>query len=157
MTTQSSQDDLQVLLTLLPDRIHKKIREIGHEESLLEIIMDLGRVPTARYVDGELILQEEEISQPEIDLVVNGIGDFDDDNRAGIARTLHRISGIRNRRQQVVGLTCRVGRAVYGTTDIIADIVDSGKSILLLGRPPWPMRAFAWARSMRSPSPSAPA
>jgi stage III sporulation protein SpoIIIAA len=135
MTTQSSQDDLQVLLTLLPDRIRTKIREIGHEENLLEIIMDLGRGPTARYVDGELILQEEEISQPEIDLVVNGIGDFDDDNRAGIARTLHRISGIRNRRQQVVGLTCRVGRAVYGTTDIIADIVDSGKSILLLGRP----------------------
>lgn len=97
--------------------------------------MDLGRVPTARYVEGEIVLHDEEVSQAEIDLVVNSIGEFDDDNRAGIARTLHRISGIHNRREQVVGLTCRVGRAVYGTTDIIADIVEEGQSILLLGRP----------------------
>ncbi len=135
MTTETIHEDLRALLTLLPERIRTKIEEIGNQDALLEVIMDLGRVPTARYVEGEIVLHEEEVSQAEIDLVVNSIGEFDDDNRAGIARTLHRISGIHNRREQVVGLTCRVGRAVYGTTDIIADIVEEGQSILLLGRP----------------------
>jgi stage III sporulation protein SpoIIIAA len=97
--------------------------------------MDLGRAPTARYVDGERALREEEVTHQEIEQVVAGIGDFDDDNRAGIARTLHRISGIRNRREQVVGLTCRVGRAVYGTIEIIEDIIAEGHSLLILGRP----------------------
>jgi stage III sporulation protein SpoIIIAA len=135
MTTQTIHEDLRALLTLLPERIRTKIEEIGNQDALLEVIMDLGRVPTARYVEGEIVLHQEEVSQAEIDLVVNSIGEFDDDNRAGIARTLHRISGIHNRREQVVGLTCRVGRAVYGTTDIIADNVEEGQSILLLGRP----------------------
>ncbi len=101
----------------------------------LEVVMDLGRVPTARYINGEIEIRQDEVTQSEIDQVIDGIGDFDDDNRAGIARTLHRISGIRNRRGQVVGLTCRIGRAVYGTIEIIQDIVDDGHSILLLGRP----------------------
>ncbi len=135
MSTKTIHEDLQALLKLLPDRICTKIETYGHEDALLEVIMDLGRVPTARYVTGEITLHEEEVTQAEIDTVVNNIGKFDDDNRAGIARTLHRISGIHNRRKQVVGLTCRVGRAVYGTTDIIADIVEEGQSVLLLGRP----------------------
>ncbi len=97
--------------------------------------MDLGRRPTARYTHGEVTLRQEEVSKAEIDGVVNRIGEFDDDNRAGMARTLHRISAIRNRRGIIVGLTARVGRAVYGTIDIIADLVESGQSILLLGRP----------------------
>jgi stage III sporulation protein SpoIIIAA len=97
--------------------------------------MDFGRQPTGRYLDGEVVLRQEEVTQDEIDQVVNAIGDFDDDNRAGVARTLHRISGIRNRRGTVVGLTLRVGRAVFGTIDIISDIVEEGHSILLLGRP----------------------
>ncbi|MFQ5400863.1 MAG: R3H domain-containing nucleic acid-binding protein [Anaerolineae bacterium] len=130
-----AREDLQALLAILPARVRHCIEELGHEEALLEVVMDLGRPPTARYTDGEVVLNPEEITQAEIDLVVNGIGDFDDDNRAGIARTLHRIAGIRNRRGQVVGLTCRVGRAVYGTIDIVNDIVEQGKSILLLGRP----------------------
>jgi stage III sporulation protein SpoIIIAA len=102
---------------------------------LLEIVMDLGRTPSARFTNGEIVLRETEVTSEEIEQVVDGIGDFDDDNRAGIARTLHRISGIRNRRDQVVGLTCRVGRAVYGTIDIIDDIIAEGQSILILGRP----------------------
>ncbi len=135
-TTQiQAQEDLQTLLALLPRHVCEKIEEIGRADELLEIILDLGRPPSARYVDGELILLPEEVNRAEIELVVNGIGDFDDDNRAGIARTLHRIAGIRNRRGEVVGLTCRVGRAVYGTIDIIEDIVEEGQSILLLGRP----------------------
>ena len=132
---QQAKEDLQTLLAILPISIRESIEEIGNEEELLEVVMDLGRAPTARYVDGEKTLRAEEVSRAEIDLVVNGIGDFDDDNRAGIARTLHRISGIRNRRGDVVGLTCRVGRAVYGTIDIVADLVEEGHSILLLGRP----------------------
>lgn len=132
---KQAREDLEALLTILPLRVRHKIEEIGRQHELLEIVMDLGRIPTARYVDGEILLNSTEISQVEIDGVVASIGDFDDDNRTGIARTLHRISGIRNRRGQVVGLTCRVGRAVYGTIDIIADIVAEGHSILLLGRP----------------------
>jgi stage III sporulation protein SpoIIIAA len=135
MSTTQAQEDLQTLLALLPRRVREKIEEIGHEDELLEVILDLGRSPSARYVDGEVMLLPEDVDRAEIDLVVNGIGDFDDDNRAGIARTLHRIAGIRNRRGEVVGLTCRIGRAVYGTIDIIKDVVDEGQSILLLGRP----------------------
>ncbi len=134
METQAK-EDLQALLVLLPERVRRSIEQQGNETELLEIVMDLGRPPTARYVGGERTLHQDEITQAEINTVVNGIGDFDDDNRAGIARTLHRIAGIRNRRGQVVGLTCRIGRAVYGTIDIIEDIVEEGHSILLLGRP----------------------
>ena len=97
--------------------------------------MDLGRRPTARFIDGEVILRETGVLEQEIMQVVKSISDFDDDNRAGIARTLHRIAGIRNRRGDVIGLTCRIGRAIYGTIDIIADIVEEGQSILLLGAP----------------------
>lgn len=132
---EQAKADLQKLLVLLPAPIAEKIESIGREVELLEVVMDLGRQPTARYTDGEVVLRQEEVTAADIAAVVNGIGDFDDDNRAGIARTLHRISGIRNRKGEVVGLTCRVGRAVYGTIDIIEDIIAEGHSILLLGRP----------------------
>lgn len=130
-----AREDLAMLLEILPTHIRRAIERVGREEALLEVVMDLGRQPTARYVDGEIILSDEEVSQADINQVVDGMGDLDDDNRAGVARTLHRISGIRNRKGMVVGLTCRVGRAVYGTIDIIADIVEEGHSILLLGQP----------------------
>ncbi|MEM7117091.1 MAG: R3H domain-containing nucleic acid-binding protein [Chloroflexota bacterium] len=130
-----ARQDLEKLMTILPERICKQITTVGREHELLEVVMDYGRLPSARYVDGEKTFEGSEITREEIENVVDKIGNFDDDNRAGIARTLHRISGIRNRRGDVVGLTCRVGRAVYGTIDIIADIVDQGYSILLLGRP----------------------
>ncbi len=128
-------EDLRTLLSVLPYSIRERVELNGDIDQLLEIVMDLGRLPTARYVDGEMILRDSEVNREEIDQVVNSIGDFDDDNRAGIARTLHRISGIRNRRGQVVGLTLRIGRAVYGTIEIVDDIVAEGHSILLLGRP----------------------
>jgi stage III sporulation protein SpoIIIAA len=135
MDSIQSHEDLRTLLSVLPDSIRSNVEAAGREDELLEIVMDLGRVPTARYVDGERVLRESEVTHEEIERVVAGIGDFDDDNRAGIARTLHRISGIRNRREQVVGLTLRVGRAVYGTIAIIEDIINQGHSILILGRP----------------------
>lgn len=135
MSEEQAQTELQALLAVLPAGVRERIQEINRNEELVEVVLDLGRQPTARYVDGEVALRQEEVTQAEIDVVVEGIGTFDDDNRAGITRTLHRISGIRNRRSEVVGLTCRVGRAVYGTLDIIADIVAEGSSILLVGRP----------------------
>jgi len=128
-------DDLQALMAVIPTAIGETLIAANRTDDLLEVILDLGRVPTARYVDGEVVLSQIEIAHTDIDYVLSRIGDFDADNRAGMERTLHRISGIRNRRGQVVGLTCRVGRAVYGTIDIIQDIIENGKSILLLGRP----------------------
>jgi len=128
-------DDLDAMLAVLPEDIQAALQRIGRRDELLEVILDLGRVPTARYTDGEIVLREQEVAQEEIQYVVGRVGEFDADNRAGIARTLHRIAAIRNRKGDVVGLTCRVGRAVYGTIAIIQDIVESGKSALLLGRP----------------------
>lgn len=128
-------DDLQLLLQVLPPTIREVIQAANQEENLLEIVMDLGRQPEARYTDHEMILSEAEIAQDDIDYVVERIGKFMGDNRAGIERTLHRISGIRNRQGKVIGLTCRVGRAVFGTVDIVRDILESGQNLLLLGRP----------------------
>jgi stage III sporulation protein AA len=128
-------DDLDILLGVLPHEIAGAVRHANENDKLLEIVIDLGRRPEARYTDHELVLSERDVTQADIDLVVEHLGDFDADNRAGMERTLHRISAIRNRRGRIVGLTCRVGRAVYGTIDIIQDIVASGKSVLILGRP----------------------
>ncbi len=135
MTQRRITDDLQALLDVLPPRISHAVSAANDSDNLLEVILDLGRVPTARFVDREVVLSSTEVSRADIDYVVERIGEFDADNRAGLERTLHRISAIRNRRGHIVGLTCRVGRAVYGTTDIIKDLIESGKSLLLLGRP----------------------
>jgi len=135
MTQLKITDDLDALLGILPGNIVEAVHKTNDYDSLLEIILDLGRVPTARYVQSELVLINKEITRAELDHVVERIGEFDADNRAGLERTLHRISCLRNRRGHIVGLTCRVGRAVYGTVDIIQDIVESGKSLLILGRP----------------------
>jgi len=128
-------DDLQALLGVLPPTIAQAVTAANNSDDLLEVILDLGRVPTARFVDREVVLSNIEATHADIDYVVGRIGEFDADNRAGLERTLHRISAIRNRRGHIVGLTCRVGRAVYGTTDIIKDLIESGKSLLILGRP----------------------
>jgi len=128
-------DDLDALLSILPDDIRAALERLGERDALLEVIADVGRVPTARTTAGEVVLRASEVTPAEIAAMVARVGEFDADNRAGIARTLHRIAAIRNRKGDIVGLTCRVGRAVYGTVAIIQDIVESGKSILLLGRP----------------------
>jgi stage III sporulation protein SpoIIIAA len=123
MSQKRITDDLQALLDVLPADVQKAVRKANDEANLLEIILDLGRVPTARFVDREIVLLPSEVTPAEIDYVVERIGEFDADNRAGMERTLHRISAIRNRRGRIVGLTCRGGRAVYGTTDIIKDLI----------------------------------
>lgn len=128
-------DDLGALLQTLPPHLQGPLQERQDEKELLEVVLDLGRKPEARFPDGEAYLQDTEVCQEDLDYVAERIGSFGDDNRAGIERTLHRISALRNRKGKIVGLTCRVGRAVYGTIRIIDDLVKSGKSILLLGRP----------------------
>ena len=135
MTGKRITDNLDAMLGVLPNVLVDKLMSIDHSDELLEVIVDLGRVPTARYLDREEVLSQVEATHADIQFVVERIGEFDADNRAGLERTLHRISAIRNRRGHIVGLTCRVGRAVYGTTDIIKDLIESGKNLLLLGRP----------------------
>jgi len=135
MVQKKITDDLPVLLAVLPNPVAEAVKQANNSDNLLEVILDLGRLPMARFVGGEIELSQTEVTRADIDEVLTRIGEFDADNRAGIERTLHRISAIRNKHGDVVGLTCRVGRAVYGTIDIIQDLVESGQSILLLGKP----------------------
>ena len=128
-------DDFDVLRQVLPLRIRYAIDEYDNTNQLLEVVLDLGRFPTARFVDGEYELSDREVSEDDLRLIVEELGDFDNDNRAGIERSLHRISAIRNRRGKIVGLTLRIGRAVYGTIDIIADLIEYGHSVLIVGPP----------------------
>lgn len=128
-------DDIDKLLGVLPEHLQAALHTIGHIDHLIEIVMDLGRQPTARYVDTEITLHEAEITNDDLEWVTMHIGLFDNDNRAGMERTLHRISAIRNRQNKIIGLTCRIGRAVFGTIDIIEDYIHSGHNVLLLGPP----------------------
>ncbi len=128
-------DDLDALLGVLPLHIRQALLEQSNNNELLEIVIDLGRPPEARYPHQEVMLSHIEVTDSDIEHVVSRIGCFSGDNRAGIERTLHRISAMRNREGRIVGLTLRVGRAIFGTVKIIQDLVESGKSVLLLGRP----------------------
>jgi len=130
-------DDLDAILDALPPEVLGRLRTLPGEkrDDLIEIVMDLGRRPEARFSVGEMELLDREVVEADLQYVVDHVGTFGDDNRAGIERTLHRISAIRNRSGKIVGLTCRVGRAVFGTIEIIRDIVESEKSILIMGRP----------------------
>ena len=138
-TTYVRQDadsgELEQMLSVLPPRIAVPLRAQADVGGLLEIVLDLGRVPTARFLDREMEIGGGEVTAEDLQLVAERIGDFGQDNRAGIERTLHRISAIRNRKGKIIGLTARVGRAVFGTIKIIDDLTKSGRSVLLLGRP----------------------
>ena len=132
---QREQLELDLVLNVLPPDVAVVLRDRDDLDQLLEVVLDLGRLPEARFVSGDAELNDEPVTTADLENVIERIGDFGDDNRAGIERTLHRISAIRNRRGQVIGITCRVGRAVFGTIKIIEDLAFSGKNILLLGRP----------------------
>jgi stage III sporulation protein SpoIIIAA len=129
------QGELGLLLDILPQRVADSLRSREDVDQILEVVLDLGRLPEARFPSGDVPLDDQDVTRADLDNVVQSIGDFGADNRAGIERTLHRISAIRNRRGEVIGITCRVGRAVFGTIKIIEDLAFSGKNILLLGRP----------------------
>jgi stage III sporulation protein SpoIIIAA len=130
-----STDNLDLMLNVLPPHIREALTRAGNIDSLVEVVLDLGRQPEARYPGEASYLTESLVTREDIHFVESRIGHFTRDNRAGIERTLHRISAMRNRLGEIVGLTCRVGRAIYGTVDIIRDVVESGKSILLMGKP----------------------
>jgi stage III sporulation protein SpoIIIAA len=127
--------DIGRLLDVLPPQVQAQLGPATAQEGLLEVVLDLGRLPTARTTAGERDLGSDEVTCEDLAYVAARLGEFGDDNRAGLTRTLHRISAIRNRKGEIVGLTCRVGRAVRGTLEIIRDLVTEGKSVLLLGRP----------------------
>ena len=132
--TETHTDDLDLLLATLPPTLRERLdRDDGHD--LLEIVMDLGRAPQARYPGRAVALAEQPVTHDDLARVVRSVGEFGADNRAGIEGTLHRISCIRNRKGEIIGLTLRVGRAVFGTIDDIRDQIEAGKSVLMLGPP----------------------
>ena len=140
ITTESSDDnrivdDLKTLVSTVPAHIQTAIRGLGDLNGILEVVLDLGREPEVRFLGRQIHLDTGEVTSEDIDWVVERVGNFGDDNRAGIERTLHRISVIRNRMGKPVGLTLRFGRAIFGTIKVIEDFVFSGESILLMGRP----------------------
>ena len=127
--------EIELLAQSLPPHLYHALHERTDPAQLLEIVLDLGREPEARVPGREILLGTQAVTETDLEYVASRVGQFGDDNRAGIERTLHRVSAIRNRRARIVGLTCRVGRAVTGTAEIFRDIVESGQSVLLLGRP----------------------
>ena len=128
-------DDLSQLLNILPGTIRSRVEQHPQHSTLIEVIMDLGRRPEARFLGQVDYLSDEPVTRADLDYCIARIGNFSGDNRAGIEQTLHRISAMRNRQGEIIGLTCRVGRAVYGTIGMIRDLVETGRSILMLGRP----------------------
>lgn len=131
----NSNSELDLFLELLPLRMKSELsghREIGE---LIEVVMDLGRKPIARFPSGDFVICEQPVRHEDLKHAISKVGDFSDDNRSGINSSLHRISAIRNRKMQIIGLTCRVGRAVCGSAEIIRDLVEGGSSILVIGRP----------------------
>ncbi|NJK29322.1 MAG: AAA family ATPase [Acaryochloris sp. SU_5_25] len=128
-------DNLDELLKILPERLRSHINTHPQRHQLIEVVMDLGRQPEARFPEQADYISPDPISREDLDCCIERVSHFSGDNRAGIERTLHRISAMRNRQGEIIGLTCRVGRAVLGTTEIIRDLVESGRSILMLGRP----------------------
>ena len=132
---QTFDDELERLLEVLPSSVQQALEPPERRDQLLEVVLDLGRVPEARYPSRAVALGQEPIERADLAGVLERLGPFGGDNRAGIERTLHRISALRNRRGEVVGLTCRVGRAVFGTVAMVRDLLDSGESLLLMGPP----------------------
>ncbi|MEK9660039.1 MAG: AAA family ATPase, partial [Chloroflexota bacterium] len=125
-------EELEALLGVLPLPIRRAVEAEEHPGGLLEVVLDLGRAPEARFLDRDVYLGEHEVNAADLLHVIERVGLFGDDNRAGIERTLHRISAIRNRAGDVVGLTCRVGRAISGSARVIEDLALAGNSVLLL-------------------------
>ncbi|MEG4572817.1 R3H domain-containing nucleic acid-binding protein [Microcoleus sp. N3A4] len=128
-------DDLNRLLDIVPDEIRQPLEQHPQRNNLIEIVMDLGRQPEARFPSSAEPLSQTPITKAHLNYCIERVGHFGGDNRAGIEQTLHRISALRNRSGEIIGLTLRVGRAVFGTIGIIRDLVETGQSILMLGRP----------------------
>jgi stage III sporulation protein SpoIIIAA len=136
MKKKLADEEVLELLNVIPERIVTALKGSPDLHLLIEVVLDLGKQPEARFSNGKVFyIPGGHVSQGDIDYVTSRIGQFTSDNRAGIERTLHRISAMRNRFGKIIGLTCRVGRSIIGTIDIIRDVIESGKNTLFLGPP----------------------
>ncbi|KAI3878060.1 hypothetical protein MKX03_014328 [Papaver bracteatum] len=134
-SSNSNASELELFLELVPSRMRKGLFEHKEIEKLIEVVMDLGRKPIARFPTGDWVISEDPVKLEDLQHAISKVGDFSDDNRSGIDRSLHRISAIRNRKMQIIGLTCRVGRAVSGSAGMIRDLIQEGRSLLVIGPP----------------------
>ncbi|CAA7043102.1 unnamed protein product [Microthlaspi erraticum] len=130
-----SDDELRRLLAMVPEEIRRTLEEHPEISELIEVVLDLGRRPLARFPSGDFVISDDSVRVKDLEFAVSQVGEFTNDNRAGISRTLHRISAIRNRKGEIIGLTCRVGRSVRGSADLLRDLVQDGNSLLLIGPP----------------------
>ncbi|RZC77026.1 hypothetical protein C5167_001253 [Papaver somniferum] len=135
VSSNSNASELELFLELVPSRMRKGLFEHKEIEKLIEVVMDLGRKPIARFPTGDWVISEDPVKLEDLHHAISKVGDFSDDNRSGIDRSLHRISAIRNRKMQIIGLTCRVGRAVSGSAGMIRDLIQEGRSLLVIGPP----------------------
>ncbi|OAY84132.1 Uncharacterized protein ycf45 [Ananas comosus] len=128
-------DELELFLELVPPRMRRELARHGEVRELIEVVMDLGRRPIARFPSGDWFMSDRPVAIDDLRHAISKVGDFSEDNRSGINHSLHRISAIRNRKMQIIGLTCRVGRAISGSAEMIRDLVESGGSMLVIGPP----------------------
>ncbi|PKA62562.1 Uncharacterized protein ycf45 [Apostasia shenzhenica] len=135
VATTASIDELELFLDLVPPRMRTGLVRHSEVRDLIEVVMDLGRKPIARFPSGDWVVSAEPVRLEDLRHAVGKVGDFSDDNRSGIDHSLHRISAIRNRKKEIIGLTCRVGRAVSGSAEMVRDLVEEGGSILVIGPP----------------------
>ncbi len=129
-------NELETLISLLQPDIATSLS--GYEHELSDIQLDKGRRPLAWCAGKRIFLGSENrvVSIDEIDGIVAHLGGFGSDNRAGLEAQLHRISAIRNRSGDIIGLTMRVGRHVGGNAAMIKDLLfHEDASILFLGEP----------------------
>ena len=135
MSSIQFQNDLERLLAIMPQKVVDNL-SCERLDDVIEIVLDIGRVPEVRHAGGKIEkLNCEVVNDEDINFITSHLQEFTHDNRSGIPGTLHRISAIRNRQGKVVGLTCRIGRVVTGTIACIKDFCTQGKSILFLGPP----------------------
>ena len=126
--------DIHLLVATLPVYLQHALAPLPLDQ-LIEVVMDLGRPPEARFEKETVRLADRPVTHEDISHVLALLGEFTEDNRAGIERTLHRISCIRNRKGTIIGLTLRAGRAIFGTIDLLRDLIETGQNLLVLGRP----------------------
>ncbi|XP_051206905.1 protein SEEDLING PLASTID DEVELOPMENT 1 [Lolium perenne] len=130
-----SRAELEAFLEVVPARMRRELALHPEVWDLVEVVMDLGRRPLARFPSGDWVISDQPVTADDLRQAVSKVGNFSEDNRSGINHSLHRISAIRNRKAHIIGLTCRVGRAISGSAEMIRDLVVGGGSILVIGPP----------------------
>ncbi|XP_020587109.1 uncharacterized protein ycf45 isoform X2 [Phalaenopsis equestris] len=131
----SAADELELFLDLVPPSMRRDLTRHAELTELIEFVMDLGRKPIARFPSGDWVVSDEPVKLGDLRHAIGKVGEFSDDNRSGIDRSLHRVSAIRNRKKEIIGLTCRVGRAVHGSAEMVRDLIEGKGSILVIGPP----------------------